>query len=476
MPKPPRKTTPPPRRPAPEVLEVKLTAFNEDGIAVGRHENKEVFVPGALAGETVAISVEHAGQRRLVGRLRKVVVRHPERIHSPCGQSHNCLGCPLIALRYSAQLRFKQEKVQQALGAHKSLQAARLGEIWAAPHPLGYRTNAKLVMGKAHGQVKIGLYRRGSHQIVDIGHCPLHHPLINKVVQVVREEVERQEVFIYNPEKKRGLLRYLLVKVSPEANKAMVTFVTAEKDFRQITHLAKWLQKKVPEVVSVQQNVNASEGNVILGRDTLKMLGAPDLLDQVGAVRLRISPASFFQVNNEQAARIYALVRQWAALRDSETAVDLYCGIGGIALHLAKDAGRVIGIEYAEEAVRNARDNARLNDLRNCTFLAGDAAELVQDLSLELPPGSVAVVNPPRSGCAAEVLSALAELKPRALIYVSCNPDTLARDLDLLSQQGYRTLEVQPVDMFPQTPHVESVALLVPGTRPAPRRESAAAP
>jgi 23S rRNA (uracil1939-C5)-methyltransferase len=192
------------------------------------------------------------------------------------------------------------------------------------------------------------------------------------------------------------------------------------------------------------------------------MVGVPDLIDQVGDIRLRIAPTSFFQVHNEQAARIYAQVRQWAKLQPQETAIDLYCGIGGIALNLANDAGRVIGIEASEEAVRNARENARMNDLTNCTFLAGDAAELVHDLAMEVTAGSVAVVNPPRGGCDEEVLAALAALAPRAMIYVSCNPETLARDLDLLQRLGYGTEEVQPVDMFPQTPHVESVARLTP--------------
>ncbi|HXV21965.1 MAG TPA: 23S rRNA (uracil(1939)-C(5))-methyltransferase RlmD, partial [Desulfuromonadales bacterium] len=221
-------------------------------------------------------------------------------------------------------------------------------------------------------------------------------------------------------------------------------------------------QKKVPEVVSVQQNVNPSEGNAIFGRETLRILGTPDLLDMVGNIRLRIAPASFFQVNNEQAARIYALVRQWAQLSRQEVALDLYCGIGGIALHLAADAGRVIGIESVEEAVRNAKENARMNGLANCTFLAGDAAELIEDLVSQVQPGSVAVLNPPRSGCERQVLEAVAGLQPRTLIYVSCAPETLARDLDILAVLGYRTAEVQPVDMFPQTPHVESVARLVP--------------
>jgi 23S rRNA (uracil1939-C5)-methyltransferase len=194
----------------------------------------------------------------------------------------------------------------------------------------------------------------------------------------------------------------------------------------------------------------------------VRILGTPDLIDQVGDIQLRIAPSSFFQVNNDQAARIYQLVRQWAALAPGDCAVDLYCGIGGIAMNLARDGARVIGIEVVEEAVRNARENARMNNIRTCTFVAGDAAELVHDLALEIPPGGVAVVNPPRSGCDREVLEALAGLEPRTLIYVSCNPLTLARDLDILSSLGYRTEEIQPVDMFPQTPHIEAVARLVP--------------
>jgi len=456
----PEKTRRPGKRPLP-TIEVDIARLDDDGVAVGRHEGKDVLVAGALPGEKVVAAIEHTGQRRIVARLRKVLTRHPDRITPTCGHTGACQGCSLIAMAYQAQLRFKEVKVRAALAGHPSLKGTEVQPVWAAAQPLGYRTNAKLVMGKERGQIKIGLYRRGTHEVVDIGDCPLHHPLINRIVAVVREEVARQEIFIYNPDKKRGLLRYLVVKVSPSHNKAMVTFVTAEKNFREVTHLAKWLQKKVPEVVSVQQNVNPTEGNAVFGRDTLRILGTPDLLDQVGDIRLRIAPASFFQVNNEQAARIYALVRQWANLSRQETAVDLYCGIGGIALHLAADAGRVIGIESVEEAVRNAKENARMNGVANCTFVAGDAAELIEDLGAHLQPGSVAVLNPPRGGCERQVLEVLAGLQPRTIIYVSCSPETLARDLDILAGLGYRTAEIQPIDMFPQTPHVESVARLL---------------
>jgi 23S rRNA (uracil1939-C5)-methyltransferase len=351
-----------------------------------------------------------------------------------------------------------------ALDNHPSLRQLQPLPIASAAHPRGYRTNAKLVMARERGGIRIGLYRRGTHQVVDIGDCPLHHPLINRIVRVVREEVQRQKIFVYDPVSRRGLLRYLAIRVSPSSNKAMVTFVTTERNYRQVTHLGKWLMRKIPEVVSVHQNINPSAGNVVFGRDTIRMLGVADLIDKVGDAALRMAPTSFFQVNNEQAAFIYRLVRRWAALQKHESAIDLYCGIGGIALHLALDAAGVSGIEVVEEAVRNAWENARMNGLGNCSFRSGDASDLVAELAPDTV--AVAVVNPPRSGCDRPVLEALTGLRPRAMIYVSCNPVTLARDLDLLQNLGYRTDRLQPVDMFPQTGHLETVVLLLPVKAP----------
>jgi 23S rRNA (uracil1939-C5)-methyltransferase len=459
MAKVPTRTNRPARKAIP-TLTLDITHSTDDGLGIARHGFKEALVAGAFPGEQVTATVEHEGQRRIICKLRGILKASPDRITSPCRKAAQCQGCLLISMSYRAQLRSKEEKVRAALAAQPSLGKIAVQPIRRAAQPLGYRTNVKLAMAKVRGKVMIGLYRRGSHEVVDIGDCPLHHPLINKIVAAVREEVEKQGVFVYDPRKQRGLLRYLAVRVSPGSGRAMVTFVTSERNFREVTHLGKGLMQKVPEIISVQQNINSSEGNVVFGRETLKMLGTPDLLDQVGEVRLRIAPTSFFQVNHQQAAAIYALVRQWAALRKDETAVDLYCGIGGIALHLAPDAGRVIGIELAEEAVQNAKQNSKLNGWSNCDFFAGDAAELLEDLAPRIPAGGVAVINPPRSGCEEGVLKTLAALQPRTIIYVSCNPLTLARDLRLLTTLGFRAEEVQPVDMFPQTPHVETVVKL----------------
>jgi 23S rRNA (uracil1939-C5)-methyltransferase len=366
----------------------------------------------------------------------------------------------LLSWKYEAQLICKFKRVVDALGAYPSLSGTDLNKVWAAPETLGYRASAKLVVARKRGKAQVGMYRRGSHDVVDIADCPLHHPLINQVAAVVREELDRRNISAYDANHRRGLLRYVLIRVSPTYNKAMVTFVTSERNYREVTHLAKWLQRKVPEVISVHQNVNSSSGNVIFGRETFKVLGTPDLIDQVGDVRLRLGPTSFLQVHHVQAARIYRLVREWCGLQTGEAVLDLYCGVGGISLHLAATAHQVIGIETVDEAVRHARANAKMNGFNNCKFIAGDAeALLTEDLPLTGKLGAV-VVNPPRSGCASQVLKAIAAMQPRTLVYVSCHPDSLARDLASLVDQGFRVEEVQPVDMFPQTPHIENVVRL----------------
>ncbi len=449
-------------QPRPEVLKLSIDRLDDEGIGLAQHEGKTALVQGALPGETVLAEVEHVGRTHIYTRLRKVLRNAPQRAANiPCKRELNCLGCPLIAMQYPAQLTYKQQRVSTALAAQQLPGCDLVLPTLPSEPALDYRASAKLVFGRQREKILIGLYQRGSHAVVDCPDCPVHHPLINRIVAVVREEVQRQGISIYSPKHQNGLLRYLLIRVSPINDKAQVTFVSRFRDLQQLPKLGKWLMRKVPEVIGVHQNVNSSTGNVILGQETLKLHGLPDLLERVGEVRLRIAPTAFFQVNTRQASRIYQLVRDWAGLTKQDRAVDLYCGIGGIALHLAKDAGQVFGIEYVAEAVRNATDNARLNELNNCRFVAGDAAEELYKLTPQLGRLALACLNPPRKGCGAELLQALGELAPRQIIYVSCDPDSLARDLRYLVDQGYRIEKVQPVDMFPQTAHVETVVQLL---------------
>jgi 23S rRNA (uracil1939-C5)-methyltransferase len=363
-------------------------------------------------------------------------------------------------MRYAAQLAWKKNLVVKEFRKYPSLSEVAIHDTVASPKELGYRNSAKLVVSGKYSAPLIGIYRRNSHEVMEITECSLHHPLINKVVKAVKVGIKKGKVPIYNPKSEMGLLRYLVVRVAEPAESAMVVLVTTEQGYNEMHHLAKHIQQAVPEVAVVAQNINSSAGNVIFGNKDRFLTKAHTLRAYIGKMSFSLSPRSFFQVNSGAAGLIYEKVREFAALKGNERVIDLYCGIGGISLFLADQTREVVGIEVVEAAVTDATENAAINGVKNCSFEAGDAARLLEEIGAE-GGAQLIVLNPPRKGCEAKVLEGAAALKPEKMIYVSCSPETLARDLDLLSRLGYRTLEVQPVDMFPQTVHVEDVALLV---------------
>ena len=444
-----------------QMVTLTITGFDDEGFGTAFHEGKKVLVTGALPGETVSFRVTHTGPRTIFGETVTILSPSPGRTASPSCAGSGCNNCPLVFLGYGAQLALKHSLVERAIHSYPSLRSVPIGDVIPSPRHLEYRNSAKLVVAGTFRAPIIGIYRRNSHDVVDIASCPLHHPLINKVVEAVKEGITKGKVPVFNPRTETGYLRYLVVRVSEHSGRAMVVFVTARRSYNEIHHLAKFVKQAVPELDVAVQNVNSSEGNVILGQQDHFLTRDHTLIEELGGVRFSISPRSFFQVNSGGARIIYEKVREWSSLTGKEVVVDLYCGIGGISLYLAAQAKSVHGIEYVDAAVADAERNARLNGVRNCTFEAGDAAELLEELVDEDTKPDLIIFNPPRKGCDRGVLETAAAAGPARMIYVSCSPATLARDLDILAGLGYRTLEIQPVDMFPQTPHVENVALLV---------------
>jgi 23S rRNA (uracil1939-C5)-methyltransferase len=444
------------------VVELAITAIDEDGYGTARTEDGLMLrVGGALPGDVALARIDHVAHGSAYGHLHKLL--RPSSLRSkrpPCSEGADCLGCPLIAMKYTEQKIWKRGMVLAELAKFPELAGIVVHPLLSPENLIHYRSTAKLTIAGKFSEPYIGIYRRASHDVFDLEQCPIHHPLINKVVDAVRKGISKLKVPVYNPQSKMGLLRYLVVRVSVHERKAMVVFVTAKRSFNEIHHLSKFVQERVPEIQVVDQNVNASEGNVILGQKDHFLTTQHYLTERIGDVSFQISPRSFFQVNNTGALLIYEKVREWAALKGVESVLDLYCGIGGISLFLAPHAAEVIGIEVVEEAVADARRNAKLNALRNCRFEAGDAAELLEELAEEGQRIDVVVLNPPRKGCAPEVLKRVVDLAPRVIIYVSCSPQSLTRDLAMLKPLGYTCREIQPVDMFPQTVHVENVALI----------------
>jgi 23S rRNA (uracil1939-C5)-methyltransferase len=443
-----------------QTLELKIAATTNEGFGVSMHEGKRVLVANALPGEQLVARVTYVGRREAFANTLKCIKISPDRQMAPaCSMGKCCDGCGLMQMRYSAQLTWKKSLVAREIRKYPSLGEVVIHDTLGSPKELNYRNSAKLVVAGKFSEPVIGIYRRNTHEVLEIDDCPLHHPLINKVVKAAKAGIKKGKVPIYNAKSEMGLLRYLVVRVAEPSDRVMVVLVTSEQGYNEMHHLAKHIQQAVPEVAVVAQNINNSTGNVIFGHKDRFITKAQTLRAYLGEKTFSLSPHSFYQVNSGAAEIIYEKVRELAALTGTERVIDVYCGIGGISIFLAQQAREVVGIEFVEAAVADATENAALNRAGNCRFEAGDAVHLIDEIGAD-GGADLIVLNPPRKGCEEKVLQSVAGIKPARIIYVSCSPETLSRDLDILSRLGYRTLEVHPVDMFPQTIHVEDVALL----------------
>lgn len=441
-----------------------VTGLGSGGEGVGKVDGFTVFVDGALPGDEIEATIAEVKRNYAVGALRRVIVAAPERVAARCPAFPACGGCQLQHLDYRAQLRWKRQQVVDAL--------ARIGHLGEVPvHPcLGpdepwfYRNKAQFPVGPAPGAggagLAAGMYARGSHRIIDLDECLIQHPLNNAIIRAAKRLAAKYGIVPYDEVGHTGCLRHILARVGSTSGEAMAVFVTNGAAFPGGRALAAELMREVPAVISVHQNINARRTNVILGEETRLLAGRETITDRIGRFEFAISPRSFFQVNPEQTETLYRKAVEYAGLTGRETVIDAYCGIGTISLFLAERAGRVHGIEIVPEAIADARANAARNGVANVEFHLGETERVLPRLRARGVRADVIVVDPPRKGCEPAVLEAFAAMRPRRIVYVSCNPATLARDLARLAELGYQTVEAQPVDMFPMTAHVECVALL----------------
>jgi len=378
----------------------------------------------------------------------------------PCPHYPACFSCPFVRFPYLQQLEKKCEIVSQAIKSYPSLSSLLVPSLIASPHQFGYRMRAKLAVRRVNGKIVIGLYRPETHDVVDTSACAVHPEPVNEVIQFVREAMERLDIAPYDEVQDRGQLRYLDIRYSLWQKQMVLTLVTRHMHFPQARDLVFHLERKFPFISGIVQNIHDKPGNVIWGDRFHPLRGRDTLLERIGPFRIIVPVYAFSQVNPPVARRIYETALEWANITSQEIVLDLYCGIGPISLYLASKAQLVIGIDDNEGAVNTAKQNARRNGYHNCRFFAGDAATKLREITTSLPQIAVAVINPPRKGLSPEAFSALLDANIGRMIYISCEPTTLARDLDCFTQEGYVVKKVQPFDMFPQTDQVETVALL----------------
>lgn len=444
-----------------QIIEIDITGLNSEGDGVGRFEGLTIFVKGALTGEKVEVMLTIVKKNYAVGKLQKILTASPDRIELMCPVYKQCGGCQLQHLSYEGQLKAKRQQVWDALTRIGHLTGVNVLPTLEAPNPWNYRNKMQVpCMGTPQKQY-IGCFALNTHKVIDVENCFIQKEKNNAIVAVVRAWMKKYKIAPYDEDKGTGIVRHIMGRVGAKTGELMVCLVTATDNVPHFKDLSKMLKEALPELKSVVQNVNKRHTNVILGNKTQVVYGKETITDKIGNLTFNISAQSFFQVNSEQAERLYGKALEYAALTGKETVADVYCGTGTISLFLAQKAKHVFGIEIVPPAIRDAKANARNNGIKNATFILGDAAQKMPELVDEGVKLDVVVVDPPRAGCEPRVLDAIAKVKPKRVVYVSCNPATLARDLEYMTHKGYKVDKVQPVDMFPQSFHIEDVALLV---------------
>ncbi|MBR6275251.1 MAG: 23S rRNA (uracil(1939)-C(5))-methyltransferase RlmD [Lachnospiraceae bacterium] len=463
---------------------VKIEDLSETGEGIGHADGLTLFVKDAVIGDTVKAGITKVKKTYCYARTIEVIHPSPDRTEPACAIHRQCGGCQLQALSYSAQLKFKRKKVEacfERIGGFSFEDGkVKVGNTLGMEKPWNYRNKAQFPIGKdKNGKTVAGFYAGRTHAIIPWENCPIEFPGHEKILAAVLSYMDEAGVSAYDEENGSGVVRHVLMRKAFATGEIMVVLVVNARKIKRPELLIKKLGE-IDLIVSIQLNINTEKTNVILGKECVTLYGRDYIEDMIGDVRFRISALSFYQVNPMQTRVLYGKALEACfsgndKIEDSEkegtspVIWDMYCGIGTISLFLAKKAKQVYGVEIIPEAIANAKENAKLNGITNAEFFVG-AAEDVVPLLYEKDPekyrADIVVVDPPRKGCDEALLQTIIKMAPEKIVYVSCDPATLARDCRVLADGGYGVRSVQPVDMFPHSVHVETVCLLSNTQRP----------
>lgn len=442
-----------------EIFEIEIENMSHEGQGVGRKEGLVVFVEGALTGEKVIARVAEVKKRYALAKLEKIITPSPNRITPLCTYAQKCGGCALWHMTYDAELKFKKEKVEASLQRIGNVKTKVFDTI-GMNDLQKYRNKAQYPVQILSGKPATGFYKKGTHDIVPIDTCLIEHDMSNLAASIVKRFITQYGISVYDEIEHKGLIRHVVTRVGFKTGEVMVIIVINGDSIPHKIELIEMLKNEIPGLKSIVLNINTKKTNVIMGKENIVIYGAPYIYDYIGDIKFAISPLSFFQVNPVQVEVLYNKTMEYAALTGKETVIDAYCGIGTITLFLSKKAKKVYGIEIVPQAIKDAKNNAEMNEIKNAQFIEGAAEKIMPELYKQGVRPEVIVMDPPRKGCDEKLLETVVNMNPDRIVYVSCNPATLARDLGYLEGRGYVTEKAQPVDMFPRTSHVECVTLM----------------
>lgn len=442
------------------VIKTEITAVTNEGSGVSRYNGEVVFTPFTAPGDVAEVKIEKVGKSCAYGRLEKIIAPSADRTEPVCPVFGECGGCALRHIDYAAETRIKTGWVAEHI---RRIGGFDLEPLPAVPSPKSdrYRNKAIYQAGRNEkGEIIFGFYRRKSHEIINCEGCLLQPEKFAEILKVIKFFAEQTKISVYDEKQHKGLLRAVYIRKGEQSGEIGICLVINGRRLPQAELLISGLSTRFSGIVSIVLNINEERTNVVLGKRFITLFGRDEISDTLCGVEVDISPAAFYQVNHGAAELLYRKAGELAALTGEETLLDLYCGAGTIGLSMAKNAKRLIGVEIVPQAVENARKNAERMGADNAEFICGDAAEAAQTLQKRGLLPDVVIMDPPRKGCDAATLAAVAAMKPKRIVMVSCDTATMARDFKALAALGYAPKAAQPVDMFPRTANVECAAVL----------------
>lgn len=442
------------------IVEEEVIDFTHEGKGVIKIDNFAVFVDGGLIGDRVEARIDKVRKNFGLGTVTNILEHSEDRVKHDFEIEESTGAIPLIEYKYSKQLEWKKDKIKRDLEKIGNIDQVKINDTLGMDEPFRYRNHVQIPVQTKDGKALIGFYELSSRDIVDMKKSVIQPEIGDKIINIIRDWIEEYNIPSYNKNTKKGVLRHIGIRTNKD-NEAMVILVTGSKKLPEQDELIRRLTQEVEGIKSIYQNINMMKSPVVYGENYKRIYGKGKLIDSIGQYDFYISPNSFFQINRSQAEVLYNKAVEYLNPEKDDVIFDLYTGIGTIPIYLAGKVKYVYGIESVSEAVKDAKENKKLNNVENVEFIEARAEIILDRLVEQVPEGNKVILDPPRGGSEEEVLEAIIKMSPERIVYVSCNSTTLARDIKYLNNKGYKLKEVQPVDMFPHTMAAEAVALLV---------------